>query len=143
MSVWALAQPAMQQEAHLMFQSEARFSAGPHFPSVPACRFQHRAKGLLSFAPRDLEVVLIPVAPLVSVFQRSTLNTHPTSKLHIFLKSDEKCYLNKQKNQKNFPNKSMTKISVLEEQTVPYLACYVYGSFRSVCFTKTTFCTVQ
>lgn len=103
MSVWALAQPAMQQEAHLMFQSEARFSAGPHFPSVPACKFQHRAKGLLSFAPCDLEVVLIPVAPLVSVFQRSTLNTHPTSKLHIFLKSDEKCYLNKQTNKKTSP----------------------------------------
>lgn len=63
MSVWALAQPAMQQETHLMFQSEARFSAGPHFSFVPACRFQHRAQGLLSLAPHHLEVVLIPTNP--------------------------------------------------------------------------------
>lgn len=41
MAVWALAQPAMKQEAHLMFQSEARFSVGPHFSSVPGYRFQH------------------------------------------------------------------------------------------------------
>lgn len=39
MAVWALAHTAMQQEAHLVFQSEAKFSVGPHFSPVPAYRF--------------------------------------------------------------------------------------------------------
>lgn len=64
MAVWALAHPAMHQEAHLMFQSEARFSVGLIFLlSQPTGFSTYRAKGLLSLAPHHLAAVLIPTNP--------------------------------------------------------------------------------
>lgn len=135
-AVWALVQSAMQPGAHLMFQSRARFSFGPHFSSVPAYTFWHVCvymglfhelliTGWLSWSPPAL------VAQFVAVFQRSagtSLGTHHTLRWPIFLKSDKKWYLNKQKNPNQNPNPA------LEEQAAPCLACYDNSSFRSARF---------